>query len=204
MPCPRCKSDNFVMVGDEFECMSCGFKWRSAARPDREKAEPVKRIGFPRFLLSTAFGLALYLAMGLGYSLLLTFTRTYTTPFGGHDNIFSVVLTLLIFSSTLIAMLAVGPVIAAVIGSVIGMRHRGEGLKAAAASLLASILGYLLLLGIFVASLAALLPQPTPPDQTPSADLRTQPVGPDILLFIIPQAIVGSLTATIVSRAVKG
>ncbi|MEM4183457.1 MAG: hypothetical protein QXG52_06460 [Candidatus Caldarchaeum sp.] len=101
-------------------------------------------------------------------------------------------------------MLAVGPVIAAVIGSVIGMRHRGEGLKAAAASLLASILGYLLLLGIFVASLAALLPQPTPPDQTPSADLRTQPVGPDILLLIIPQAIVGSLTATIVSRAVKG
>jgi len=198
-----------VEIEDEIECLDCGFRWRRYipryVKP-KSPVEPPTQTSAVRgggLLASVGYGVGLYLGLAVGYSLILYIMRAFIlgqSPGGGVGYLAAVLGALIPFIVTVLYIFLAGPIIAAVVGVFIGIRHRGSLPRSIIATLISSMAGYLLLVGVVTATTASMLPQPeTPPLPQPETPPQ---MGAELLIIpIIPQAFVGVITSAIAAKA---
>ncbi|GBC69335.1 hypothetical protein HRbin01_01033 [archaeon HR01] len=201
MPCPKCKSGDIVEMGDEIECLNCGFRWRRFVSKRVKPTPPVKTRARPLsfggggLLASIGYGAAIYLGLAVGYSLIIYAARTlfFGSALGdGGGDMAAALGAIIIFIAISLNLLLAGPIIAAVVGVFMGIRHRGGLLLPIIATLISSIAGYLLLFMVVTYVFVQMLPQP---------DTAQQQIGGEFLILIIPQAVVGTITSALAAKA---
>ncbi|MEM4416744.1 MAG: hypothetical protein QXD32_01650, partial [Nitrososphaerota archaeon] len=101
-----------------------------------------------------------------------------------------------IFIAISLNLLLAGPIIAAVVGVFMGIRHRGGLLLPIIATLISSIAGYLLLFMVVTYVFVQMLPQIPQPDTA-----QQQQMGGEFLILTIPQVVVGTITSALAAKA---
>ncbi len=113
---------------------------------------------------------------------------------------------ILVFSYIVVTIAATGPIIAILVGSFLGMRHRGDSKRAVVSALVSSLIGYILVFVTTVSTTAAFLTgqvETAETIQVPFQVESTQQFDLRPLLLIFPQAVSGGLAGLLVSRALR-
>ncbi|MBS7626933.1 hypothetical protein KEJ51_07885 [Candidatus Bathyarchaeota archaeon] len=154
---------------------------------------------------SIGYGILLFIILAIGFIMLATAiqpTMQPTKPTDLAGMLGNLVGTIISFAMSLM-LIVFGPLEGLIVGSVLGIRHKGEPLRGFASSLVASLVGYVVMIIILLGWMATRLP--SAPTGQPSL-AGTQPILQESWRFILAlgaTTFTGAASGLIVSFSTK-